>query len=257
MNTPLISPEHMVLIAFVVGGTVRILKTKTFGELLDWFPSKYVHAIPKDALPWLALCLAAGVSVLDGHFNYGTPWKESLWTFAQGIFSGSLAIAGHETVAKKLGSFMKKAGPPATMVLALLSAFMALPTTGCAAIMSLLPHVIAVVVEAGQILDQIEAFVKRYFMNHPDQAKEIAVAKAVAKARSALNFVMRTTEGADKLDQAKVDAAFEDFKKAYLELMALCRPFGVYPESAPLMTSNADGAVLVVPEPLALHPKVK
>lgn len=124
---------------------------------------------------------------------------------------------------------------------------------GCGAIISALPHVIAAVVDAVQVLDAIEAFVKRYFVENPDPPRELAVGKAIAKARGSLNAALRVAQGTEKLDQQKVDAAFADFKVAYQELLALVGPLGVKP--AGTLAASPNG--LTVPTPMALKLKVQ
>lgn len=138
-----------------------------------------------------------------------------------------------------------------TLALAITVSFVA---PGCAAIATALPHVIAAVVDAVQILDAIEAFVAQYFAAQPDKEKELKVAKAIAKTRAALNVALRSVEGAEKLDQQKVDEAFTSFKQAYQELIAIVGPLGVKPAGALMATQ--DGG-LQVPEPRAMRLQVK
>jgi hypothetical protein len=122
---------------------------------------------------------------------------------------------------------------------------------GCASVAAALPHIIAAIVDGGHVIDTIASFVAKWFAAHPDPTTQKKVDEAISKARRALNVALRSAEGTDKLDQAKVDAAFEDFKQAYLELISLVRPYGVSQEGEP-PKANADGAGLVVPPPLAI-----
>lgn len=137
----------------------------------------------------------------------------------------------------------------ATFVLVLCSAFLA---PGCAAIAAALPDVIAAVTDGAQIIDAIEHFVALYFASHPDADKQKAVGEAITKARSALNLALRSAQGAKDLDDAKIDAAFADFKAAYLELIALCAPYGV--KQAKVGRFAAAPGSLIVPEPIAFAP---
>jgi hypothetical protein len=140
--------------------------------------------------------------------------------------------------------------------LALLSAFLALPTTGCAAVASLLPTVIAAVTDAALILDQIEDYMHRYFAANPNPEKEKQVFRALGKCRGTLIVAQRTSQGAHELDQQKVDAAFTDFKAAYTELTALLD--GVpglrvqRPGDGPMLAAGPDQ--LILPPPIAMGP---
>jgi hypothetical protein len=55
------------------------------------------------------------------------------------------------------------------------------------------------------------------------------------------------------LDQAQVDAAFTDFKIAYLQLLALTAPLGVQTGDKLMARPNT----INVPEPMALRLRVK
>lgn len=134
---------------------------------------------------------------------------------------------------------MKKA-----VVLALL---LGIGAGSCAAVMSALPLVVAAVQDSTLILDAIERFV------HAQPGKHDEVDAKIAKARAALMMALRTAQGIDKLDQVQVDAAFADFKIAYLELIVVSRPLGVHSGEK---LSLAPGG-LVVPEPVALSLKIK
>ena len=124
-------------------------------------------------------------------------------------------------------------------------------SSGCAALGSLLPGVIAAVTDGAQILDMIERFVGSYFAAHPDAEAQRKVGDAVTKCRLALNAALRTAEGTKALTDEQVGYAFDDFKKAYLELRALTGPLGV----RSLGRLAAAPGTLEVPEPLAFHPR--
>jgi hypothetical protein len=141
------------------------------------------------------------------------------------------------------------------LVLALLVALAAAPVSGCAAIVSNLPAVIAAVTDGMMVVDAIEAFVRRFFAASPNPDLQRKVDVAVSKTRSALSAALRISDGAQKLDQAQVDAAFADFKTAYLELVALVAPLGVQQQGDTLRATPGGG--LVVPEPLALRLRVR
>lgn len=127
-------------------------------------------------------------------------------------------------------------------------------SASCATIANALPTVIAAVTDAVMILDGIQDFVERYFAQKPNPELAEKVAEALQKTRSALNVALRTSKGADDLNQAKVDEAFQNFRTAYAELMNLVEPLGV--ASAGDTLSVRPGA-LQVPEPMALSLKVE
>lgn len=135
----------------------------------------------------------------------------------------------------------------------LLFATISVVAPACATLSAVLPDVIAAVVDGGQILDTIEGFVANYFATHPDAAAEKKVSEALARARLALNVALRTAQGAKNVDDRQVDAAFENFKAAYLDLLALVKPFGV--SSSPNAALKAAPGHLDVPEPLAFRPR--
>ncbi len=123
-----------------------------------------------------------------------------------------------------------------------------LALTGCASVLPVLVDVIAAVTDGVQILDAIETFVRRYFVEHPNDAQEREVAQAIAKARAALNVTLRASQGAKDLDEQKVEVAFQEFRIAYQELLTLVRPLGVHPAGSLRAVPNG----LEVPDPIAL-----
>jgi hypothetical protein len=140
---------------------------------------------------------------------------------------------------------VKLAGP---FRLALLAVWMAIPG-GCATIASKLPAVISAVTDGMMVLDTIEAFIRNYFTKHPAPETQARVDVAIARTRGALSAALRTAHGAEKLDQAQIDAAFADFKAAYQDLMVLLTPLGVRSGDRLAAAPNSSG--LIVPEPLA------
>lgn len=123
------------------------------------------------------------------------------------------------------------------------------PAAGCAAFVASLPVIIAAILDGAQIIDAIEHFVDAYFVAHPDPIAQAKVSEAVARCRSALNIALRSAQGAQEVDEQKVDAAFNDFKAAYIALLGLCKPYGVQPAGGKLAASPGK---LEVPEPLIL-----
>jgi len=131
------------------------------------------------------------------------------------------------------------------------------PSQGCAAIVSALPAVISAVTDASLVLSTIESFVNTYFAQpaHVDLEKQKAVNLAITRARTSLDAALRIAHGAEKLDQAKVDEAFAEFKIAYTELIGMVDSIGI--KSGPEKRMMAGPNTLTVPEPLALSLKVK
>jgi hypothetical protein len=136
-------------------------------------------------------------------------------------------------------------------VFAALGALVLLPVaaTSCAAVVSALPTVIAYAQDAAFILDQVAKFVDAYLAVHPDAALQKRVSVAEARARSALDLALRTATGAQDLDQAKIDAAFSDFRLAWQDYLVLVGPMGVT-AGAPRLAAAPSGGLLV-PDPLA------
>jgi hypothetical protein len=144
---------------------------------------------------------------------------------------------------------MKIAAP---LRLALLSVWMAIPV-GCAAVIPVLPSVIAAVTDGIMVIDTIARFVDAYLIKHPGKVDETLIKGAIEKTRATLNVALRTAQAAEMLDQAQVDAAFTDFKIAYLQLLALTAPLGVQTGDKLMARPNT----INVPEPMALRLRVK
>lgn len=81
-------------IAVVVGFLIRLLKADKLNEALAKFG---IPAVPKLALPWLALALGAGAMLLDSKIA-GHTWQEAAIAAFYGLLAGAGAIAGAETV---------------------------------------------------------------------------------------------------------------------------------------------------------------
>jgi hypothetical protein len=125
---------------------------------------------------------------------------------------------------------------------------------GCAAIVSNLPVIIAAVQDGSMVVDTIARFVEMYFAKHDKPPVDPEkVRTAIERTRMALNAALRAAQGAEKLNQAQVDAAFADFKQAYLDLTALVAPLGV--QTGDKLSARPGG--LLVPEPMALKLKVQ
>lgn len=125
--------------------------------------------------------------------------------------------------------------------------------SGCAAVMSNLPAVIAAVTDGNLVVDTIEAFANAYFITHPNPEKQKEVSIAIARTKAALDAALRMVHGIEKINQAKVDEAFADFRVFYTDLVSLTAAIGVKTGGTKLLASPGG---LTVPEPLALKLKV-
>lgn len=132
-------------------------------------------------------------------------------------------------------------------VLSLLAALTLSP--GCATVAAWLPTVIAYVQDGAIVVDTIERFADKYFDSHPGTDLEKKADLAIARTRAALDAVLHVATGADNINKAQVDAAFDEFRKAYGELVALLAPIGVSSGGA----LRAAPGHLTVPAPLAME----
>ena len=136
----------------------------------------------------------------------------------------------------------------------LLAAALAVPVASCAAIVSALPAVIAAVQDGMLVLDAIDSFVENVFKVRPNADFEKKVDAAIARTRLALDTALRLSQGTEKLTQAQLDAAFNEFRIAYQDLVALVAPLGVTAGVGDSLRATPGG--LQVPEPLAFRLKV-
>lgn len=136
-----------------------------------------------------------------------------------------------------------------------LSIFLTFTSSGCATIGMALPTILMAIQDGSLVLETIDSFVRTYFASKTDDERYIKIEKAIARSREALDAALRITQGADKLDQQKVDEAFADFKIAYNDLVALTAPLGVRTGAGGLLKASPGG--LNVPEPLALKIRIK
>jgi hypothetical protein len=269
----LLSPAGwLATLALFIGLFIRLIKADKFNDFLAKFS---IPAMPKKALPWIAVVLGAGASTVEARLG-GLAWKDAVNLTFVGFLSGTMAIGGNETLSTLVRGvwpdladliFGKGAGPGdqtkpptagggvggAALSMLCLVVALSLGSVGCGAIMNALPAIVAAVSDGSMILDQIQAYLDTYFKTHPDPIAEKKASFAIAKCRAALIAAQRTSAGAQKLDQQQIDAAFADFKVAYQELLAIAGPYGVTQEGSTLKAS-ANG--LSVPPPAALTLKV-
>jgi hypothetical protein len=133
-------------------------------------------------------------------------------------------------------------------------AMLVLSLFGCAEILSFLPKVIASVAEAQIVLDRIEKFSTIVFAAAPNPALQRNVDQALDRCRTALAVALRTANGAKELGEKDAIAAFDDFKKAYQNLLVLVQPLGVA-EGGPGAKLAATPGGLTVPPLMALSPQ--
>jgi len=106
------NPFTLVFLGLIVGAIVRILRTKKIGDWLDATSPSWVKRIPKAYLPWVANGLAVLIAYADLTLNAHMNWKAAIVPSLMGVFGGSLAISGHETVAKVIGKALYKPDGP-------------------------------------------------------------------------------------------------------------------------------------------------
>lgn len=121
----------------------------------------------------------------------------------------------------------------------------------CAGFVSMLPKVLADITEASIVIDHIEHFVNDGFALLPNPGAQKVVASAIQRARDALAMATRTANGAQALDANQADAALNDFRVAYADLLKVVAPFGVKQTSAGAFSVGVPGELLV-PEPMGM-----
>lgn len=87
-------PKVIALLALIVGAVVRLLKADKLNEMLATLS---IPAIPKAALPWVALSLGFAGAVFDSAMG-GAEWGAALVDGLNGIVAGALAVAGNEAL---------------------------------------------------------------------------------------------------------------------------------------------------------------
>lgn len=130
----------------------------------------------------------------------------------------------------------------------------AVPTVGCAALLSSLPAISAVVTDAMSVLEVIDAGARDWFRSHPDLGQvQQAYLDAYAKAVNALNAANHVLAGATHITQEQFDAAFAEFRQAFAELRNVLELNGIL-QGNTLMVGQTPVAI---PEPAALTYQVR
>jgi hypothetical protein len=137
-----------------------------------------------------------------------------------------------------------------SLMFKILACILALSTASCATLSGNLPNIIAYVQDGEFILNSISRFVDLFFRTSPNTDLQLKIEKVMDQARTALDLALRAASGGQKLDQKQVDAAFEEFKKAYADLLILVAPLGVRTSTDGSFRGTPIG--LLVPAPMAL-----
>lgn len=137
----------------------------------------------------------------------------------------------------------------------LLATALALPVTGCAAVLPAVTQILNVVTDALVVLNIIDNAVNEYFDNAPLTPPRVKrqYLELYRKALAALAAAQHALEGVEDLDQQEYDKAFQEFRDAYAELRELLRREGLMREN---YLQTAKGEMVLVPEPQALTYKV-
>lgn len=128
-----------------------------------------------------------------------------------------------------------------------------MPLMGCAALVKALPTIVQYVQDAVLILDQVDAVAGQYIERSSNEELKKDYARAMQTARQSLQVALRTSKGSEDLSREEVDKAFEEFREAYKELLAVLQRAGVM-DSSGTMSASPDLPALELLEPMALQP---
>jgi hypothetical protein len=128
-------------------------------------------------------------------------------------------------------------------------------TTGCPAAIPVLTTIAAVIHNARIVLDIIDGGAQEWFRTHPETPEKVRAeyAKLHQKALLALDVAAQSVSGATDLSQKEYDAAFAEFKQAYINLVDLLHRQSIASDN---LMGASDGSTFVIPEPMALSFKV-
>lgn len=127
--------------------------------------------------------------------------------------------------------------------------------TGCKTLVPLIPKIVSVLADASATMQIIDSAVEEWFAAHPDVDPKVRAEyrRLYAKCQQGLRGANLTLQGADELSQDEYDAAFLNFKDAYLELRTLLMREGI----AVGNKLGTGDATVDIPEPLALTYRVQ
>lgn len=107
--------QTMIFVAVVVGGLVRLMRTKKMNEWIAMIPDDRVKGLPKWAPKYLALALGFTIMMLNAKLNAGQSWGDAIISAVEaGLGAGGIAIGGHETLGKFIGALIYKPHGPIT-----------------------------------------------------------------------------------------------------------------------------------------------
>lgn len=133
--------------------------------------------------------------------------------------------------------------------------FAAFMVTGCGGaiqkVVDALPTVVQYVQDADMILDAIDRAVVPVLAIKGDPELNNQYAGAMDVARRALQVALRSTRGGQALSEEEVDAAFADFRAAYVNLTSLLQQHRLM-NSAGTFSAAPGTPNITVPEPLAV-----
>lgn len=139
----------------------------------------------------------------------------------------------------------------------LASLVLALGLIGCAALPSILNAIDHAVTDSAQALTIIETTYNVYQASHPVSAEDRATfEKLMATAYGALRAGSTATHDAQSADQGNYDAAFADFKTAFLAIKDYMKAHGISPIGEGMVgASQADSDGFPVPAVIGLKIK--
>ena len=128
---------------------------------------------------------------------------------------------------------------------------MALLLAGCQGFWSkalpVITDIIVKVMDAEQQLDAIEQGVNAYLKAHPSPAAEQALREGISATRSALRTALAAAEGARATGEGDPQLAFEQYRQAYQQLVALLTQLGILDANGMLLVGPGSGRVLDPP----------
>jgi hypothetical protein len=123
--------------------------------------------------------------------------------------------------------------------------FLGFNASGCAAAIASLPVIIADAQDAALVLNTIAEIVNALNL---DPATATKVHQAIALALTADDAVTKLAQGGQDVNQAQLDAAFQNFEGAFTDVMTLVAPLGITTGNVPKATRTASGWVVPTPD---------
>ncbi len=137
----------------------------------------------------------------------------------------------------------------------LLTAPIVLAAPACQ-VVPMLPKIVAVVADAIATLQVIDSAVERWMDEHPNLDPKVRAKYRAAYERcvTALNAANHALSGAKHLEQSDIDAAFAEFREAYIAMRDLLVVQGIAKADATgKLSLSADGSdAIELPTPEAM-----